>query len=232
MAIIRLILKVTSWIALAVGLVWSGKVTADDFKETPKAVVAPAIVDLSEALTFTQSIAKAGEVPVWFALGGLSGRALENANLILSDLKSNYGTSILEVRYGLETSFPAGHNWQIKVSEMAFSDGGSLFKEENPLLFLGQNTLSFSTPGAYKFDVRFLDPKSSQVNLEDVFEEFDFHLVIGNQTEDIQLFTAEDSYPGLLLLAGMFGVFIHLFLVVIHFIVPLQDAIPMDEIEI
>lgn len=226
MATLKLILKITSWICFGVGLVWTNKVSLDDTDEPPPRVMVPAICSLSVQDELTVDVENVGEINAVLALGSMSESMLMRADSWLAEFIEDHGTT-KTLRFTL-TGDSNKVTWEYPVHKFSLIADGSLLKDDNSFLYLAQGPIEFKKTGTYQLRAEFVgegDPS------EEIFDQAEFFLILGDQTEDVQNYERLDPRPGLVLLSGTFGVIIHLFLVLIHFIVPLKDALPEIETE-
>ncbi len=233
MTIFKLLLKYMSWLAFAVGLVWSGKLSFADPKETPEQVIAPTILALSETPDHDLTILTPGTILARLAIGDLSDSALAHGDSLLEEFIGDFGpTTSLKIDISPPDEQENGpSSWTIPVAELAFMPNGTLLKEDNDFLFVAKREIRFDENGTHHLAARFVKNANGKLQSQ-VFEELAFYLLLGNLKEDVHNFTRLDVRPGIVLLAGIFGVFIHLFLLIIHAIVPWHDALPNLEPEI
>jgi hypothetical protein len=227
MTILKLILKVTSWICFLVGLVWTNKVSLESEDVSPPRVAIPEIISLSALEPHVLEVENPGELKAYISLGSMTESMLMRADTWLAEFKKDFG-STRRLHLAFTAKERKGPTWDIEVAKFAFRPGDTLLKKDNSFLHLFQGRFKFDQAGSYDLRAEF---RGQGIPGNEIFEEAEFFLILGAQNEDIQNFVRLDPKPGLLLLGGTFGVFIHFFIVLIHLIVPWREPLPEVETE-
>ena len=228
MFLVKLTLKLVSWIALIGGALWSGALAPDDIPPPLPPVVDSQRLALPLEEDVQLEIRRAGSVDLALAWGGLNDSALLRADQLLEEFKKDYGERQCRVDIRRAKADMPSLQWAVPVSSFAFSSGGHLIQGDASYIFLARTTLSFKESGPCRLGVTFAGPGPGQESLEP-FDDLSLFLFLGAPKDETPEYHSRDARPGLLLLGGCFGAFIHLFLLLIHRLIPLREELPLAE---
>ncbi len=222
MTFVRRLFAVAFWFALLGGLVWTDKVSLGD--DEPRArppvlaerVLSPA--DLPAQIEFN----RAGSYPARLGLFVRDDRdAVRVGDRWREVDPEQAGRLVLTIE---PDEGPAGV-WSVDCATLKVID--SIYKEKRSMLVLAGTELAIDRAVSARVDLA-LEELAPEGRAAGMLERLG--LILGDPSEDLVAFTAEDPRPGLLLLTGLAGVFGHLVMILGRLVIPFRTEALPDEL--